>query len=113
MGIMSVLRLLILSSMTENILFFHSQKLQMLRPLLEESFPIYSCRPINICVLVSFQDTLTGYPYLGPLETISFNLALDIILRSLGTLMVLINIFGIKLTICTRYSISIFCEAQY
>ena len=37
MGIMSVLRLLILSSMTEVILFFHSQKLQMLIPLLEES----------------------------------------------------------------------------
>ena len=66
-----------------------------------------------ICVLASCQDTLTGSLYLGPFETISFNLTLDIIPRSPAILMVLINIFGIKLTICTTYSISIFCKAQH
>ena len=48
-------------------------------PLLEESCPIYSFRPMPICVLASCQDILTGSLYLGPLETRFFNLALDII----------------------------------
>ena len=55
--------------MAEIILFFDSRIVQMLRPLLEESFRIYSKRSMTICVLASCQDILTGSLYLGPLET--------------------------------------------
>ena len=52
----------------------------MLMPLLEESFPIYSFRPMAICVLASCHDILTGSLYLEPLETSFFNLASDILI---------------------------------
>ena len=80
LGIILVLRLLILSSMAEIILFFHSRKLQMLMPLLEKSCAINSFRPVATYVLDSCQDILTSSLYLGPLET-SFKSSIKILFR--------------------------------
>ena len=67
LGITLVLRLLILSSMVENILLSHSWKLQMLMSSLEEGCSTYSLRPGTTC-LASCQVILTSYLYLRPLE---------------------------------------------
>ena len=68
--------------MAEIILFFHSQKVQMLMSLLQECCNIYSFRSMKISVLASRPDILIGSMYLGPLQKNLFNLILGIISRS-------------------------------
>ena len=82
LGIILFLIFFFLSSIAEICQFFHSRKLQMLMPLLEESSPIYSYKPMKISILASCQGILTGSLHLGSLETSFFNLPLDIIPRS-------------------------------